>query len=137
LKFDKIIETCIYSTDLNVMKDFYVNRLGLDLISEEEGRHVFLKAGKSMLLIFNPENTRLAANSNFPAHGTITPPSSIHFALEIGQVDYEAAKTVLIRNGIPIEKEMKWGSGGRSIYFRDPVGNLVEVVTKGQWPVQD
>jgi catechol 2,3-dioxygenase-like lactoylglutathione lyase family enzyme len=137
LKFEKIIETCIYSTDLNVMKDFYVNRLGLDLISEEEGRHVFLKAGKSMLLIFNPENTRLAANSNFPVHGTITPPSSIHFALEIGQIDYEAAKTVLIRNGIPIEKEMKWGSGGRSIYFRDPVGNLVEIVTKGQWPVQD
>ena len=43
------------------MKDFYVNRLGLDLVSEEEGRHVFLKAGKSMLLIFNPENTKLAA----------------------------------------------------------------------------
>ena len=30
LKFEKIIETCIYSTDLNVMKDFYVNRLGLE-----------------------------------------------------------------------------------------------------------
>ena len=31
LKFEKIIETCIYSTDLIVMKDFYVNRLGLDI----------------------------------------------------------------------------------------------------------
>lgn len=119
------------------MKDFYVNRLGLDLVSEEEERHVFLKAGKSMLLIFNPEKTRLAANSNFPVHGTIAPPSSIHFALEIEQVDYEATKDVLIQNRIPIEKEMRWGSGGKSIYFRDPVGNLVEIVTKGQWPVQD
>jgi catechol 2,3-dioxygenase-like lactoylglutathione lyase family enzyme len=137
LKFEKIIETCIYSNDLNVMKEFYVNRLGFDLVSEEEGRHVFLKAGKSMLLIFNPEKTRLAANGIFPVHGVITPPSSIHFALEIKQVDYEAAKNVLIRNGIPFEKEMSWGSGGKSIYFRDPVGNLVEIVTKGQWPVQD
>ena len=119
------------------MKDFYVNRLGLDLVSEEEGRHVFLKAGKSMLLIFNPENTKLAANSTFPAHGAITPPSSIHFALEIEQVDYEAARNVVIRHGILIEKEISWGSGGRSTYFRDPVGNLVEIVTKGQWPVQD
>jgi catechol 2,3-dioxygenase-like lactoylglutathione lyase family enzyme len=119
------------------MKDFYVNRLGLDLVSEEEGRHVFLKARKSVLLIFNPENTRLAANSIFPVHGAITPPSSIHFALEIGQVDYEAAKNVLIQNEIHIEKEMRWGSGGKSIYFRDPVGNLVEIVTKGQWRVQD
>jgi catechol-2,3-dioxygenase len=37
------------------MKDFYVNKIGLKFISEEKGRHVFLKAGKSMLLIFNPE----------------------------------------------------------------------------------
>jgi catechol 2,3-dioxygenase-like lactoylglutathione lyase family enzyme len=137
LKFEKIIETCIYSTDLNIMKDFYVNRLRLELVSEEEGRHVFLKAGKSMLLIFNPENTMVSTNSIFPAHGAITPPSSIHFALEIEQVDYEAARKVLIQNKIPIEKEMSWDNEGKSIYFRDPVGNLVEIVTKGQWPVED
>jgi catechol 2,3-dioxygenase-like lactoylglutathione lyase family enzyme len=137
LKFEKIIETCIYSTDLNIMKDFYVNRLRLELVSEEEGRHVFLKAGKSMLLIFNPENTMVSTNSIFPAHGAITPPSSIHFALEIEHVDYEAARKVLIQNKIPIEKEMSWDNEGKSIYFRDPVGNLVEIVTKGQWPVED
>jgi catechol 2,3-dioxygenase-like lactoylglutathione lyase family enzyme len=66
LKFEKIIETCIYSSDLKIMKDFYVDYLGLDLISEEKGRHVFLKVGKSMLLIFNPENTRIPTNSIFP-----------------------------------------------------------------------
>jgi catechol 2,3-dioxygenase-like lactoylglutathione lyase family enzyme len=137
LKFEKIIETCIYSSDLKSIKDFYVNRLGLDLVSEEEGRHVFLKAGKSMLLIFNPENTIVSKNGIFPSHGAITPPSSIHFALEIEQVDYEAARKILIKNKISIEKEMSWGSGGKSIYFRDPVDNLVEIVTKGQWPVQD
>jgi catechol 2,3-dioxygenase-like lactoylglutathione lyase family enzyme len=137
LRFEKIVETCIYSPDLKNMKDFYVNSLGLDLVSEEEGRHVFLKVGKSMLLIFNPQNTRLAANSTFPTHGTIAPPSSIHFALEIEQGDYEAARNILTQNGISIEKEMSWGSGGKSMYFRDPVGNLVEIVTKGQWPVRD
>ena len=137
MKFEKIVETCIYSPDLKIMKDFYVNRLGLDLISEEERRHVFLKAGKSMLLIFNPENTSLAANSTFPTHGAGTPPSSIHFALEIEQAGYEAAKNLLVQNKIAIEKEMSWGSGGKSVYFRDPAGNLVEIVTKGQWPVED
>ena len=119
------------------MKDFYVNRLGLDLVSEEEGRHVFLKAGKSMLLIFNPENTRISTNSIFPTHGATTPPSSIHFALEIQQVEYEAAKNVLLQNKISIEKEMSWGSGSKSMYFRDPAYNLVEIITKGQWPVID
>lgn len=119
------------------MKNFYVNSLGLDLFSEEKGRHVFLKVGKNMLLIFNPQNTRVSKNSIFPVHGAITPPSSIHFALEIEQVDYEAAKNVLIQNKIPIEKELSWSGGGRSIYFRDPADNLVEIVTKGQWPVED
>ena len=137
MKFEKIVETCIYSPDLKIMKDFYVNRLGLDLISEEERRHVFLKAGKSMLLVFNPENTSLAANSTFPTHGACTSPSSIHFALEIEQADYEAAKNLLAQNKIAIEKEMSWGSGGKSVYFRDPAGNLVEIVTKGQLPVED
>lgn len=137
MKFEKIVETCIYSPDLKIMKDFYVDRLGLDLISEGERRHVFLKAGKSMLLVFNPENTSLADNSTFPTHGACTPPSSIHFALEIEQAGYEAAKNLLVQNKIAIEKEMSWGSGGKSIYFRDPAGNLLEIVTKGQWPVED
>ena len=56
----KIVESCIYSSDLETMKDFYANKIRLEFISEEKGRHIFLKAGKSMLLIFNPENTRSA-----------------------------------------------------------------------------
>jgi catechol-2,3-dioxygenase len=83
VKFRKIVESCIYSSDLETMKDFYANKIGLEFISEEKGRHVFLKAGKSMLLIFNPENTRIEGNSRFPVHGAITPPACIHLALEI------------------------------------------------------
>jgi catechol 2,3-dioxygenase-like lactoylglutathione lyase family enzyme len=30
-----------------------------------------------------------------------------------------------------IEKEVEWPKGGKSIYFRDPAGNLVELVTPG------
>jgi len=36
------------------MKDIYTNILGLEFVSEEKDRSVFLKAGQSMLLIFNP-----------------------------------------------------------------------------------
>jgi hypothetical protein len=28
---------------------------------------------------------------------------------------------------------IEWPSGGRSIYFRDPAGNLVDLVTPGVW----
>jgi catechol 2,3-dioxygenase-like lactoylglutathione lyase family enzyme len=137
VKFRKIVESCIYSSDLETMKDFYANKIGLEFISEEKGRHVFLKAGKSMLLIFNPENTRIEGNSRFPVHGAITPPASIHIALEIEKDDYENSKKMLTDVNIDIEKEMAWDNGSGSIYFRDPTGNLVEFVTKGNWPVED
>jgi catechol 2,3-dioxygenase-like lactoylglutathione lyase family enzyme len=137
VKFRKIVKTCIYSFDLETMKDFYVDKVGLEFISEEEERHVFIKAGKSMLLIFNPENTRVKGNSRFPVHGATTPPACVHLALEIEKNVYEESKNMLIQNGIVIEKEMVWDNGSGSIYFRDPAGNLVEFITEGNWPVED
>ncbi len=136
--FRKIVETCIYSSELEKLKNFYVNNIGLEFVSEESGRHVFLKAGKSMLLIFNPDSTTIKDQSMFPRHGASTPPASIHFALEIEKEDYENAKNILIQNKVEIEKELTWGNEKlKSIYFRDPSRNLVEFITKGNWPVED
>jgi catechol-2,3-dioxygenase len=136
--FRKVVETCIYSSDLEKMKNFYINNIGLQLVSEEDGRHVFLKAGKSMLLIFNPDSTSNKNQTTFPPHGALTPPASVHFALEIEKEDYEDAKNMLIRNKIDIEKEVSWGNAEtNSIYFRDPAFNLVEFITRGNWPVED
>ena len=136
--FRKIVETCIYSSELEKMKNFYVNSIGLEFVSEEPGRHVFLKAGRSMLLIFNPLSTTNKSGGIFPTHGASTPPAIIHFALEIEKQDCKGLKDALIRNGIIIEKELTWGNDTlKSIYFRDPAGNLVEFITKGNWPVED
>ena len=129
MKFTKIVETCIYSSELKEMKDFYMNKLGLDFVSEENGRHLFLKAGKSMLLIFNPESTLNDSISIFPIHGAITPPSIVHFALEINTADYEKWKDLLSKKQINIERELKIGNS-RSVYFRDPSGNVVELITE-------
>jgi catechol-2,3-dioxygenase len=137
MKFRRIVETCIYSADLEKMKNFYIKYLGLQFISEENGRHVFLRAGKSMLLIFNPNNTLTKGNTIFPLHGAISPPASVHFALEIEKEDYENSKNMLAKNEIDIEKELGWGNEAKSIYFRDPAGNLVEFITKGNWPLED
>ena len=136
MKFTKIVETCIYSSKLKEMKDFYINNLGLDFVSEDNGRHVFLKAGKSMLLIFNPESTLNESMSIFPIHGAITPPSIVHFALEINTIDYEKWKDLLSKKQINIEKELKIGNN-RSIYFRYPSGNVVEFITENAWPIDN
>lgn len=135
MRINKVVETCIYSSDLGSMKNFYAGILGLSVIQEERDKLIFLKAGKSMLLIFNPAITR-ANNGNLPTHGTLSPPSSVHFAMEIEEDEYHASKQLLIGNGITIEKEVNWNNHAKSIYFRDPAGNLVELITPGGWPVE-
>jgi catechol-2,3-dioxygenase len=135
MKIKKVVETCIYSSDLESMKNFYAGILGLSVIQEERDKLIFLKAGKSMLLIFDPMRTS-ATNGSLPAHGALTPPSSIHFALEIEEQEYHASKQLLVNNNITIEKEVNRDSHAKSIYFRDPAGNLVELLTPGGWPVE-
>ena len=124
------------------MKDFYINTLGLEFVSEEKDRHVFLKAGQSMLLIFNPNKTLVTTDvdngsntTHLPIHGAFAPPAIIHFALEIEKQNYDNAKHMLNENDIKIEKEVTWEKGTNSMYFRDPVGNLVEIITHGSWPI--
>ncbi|MFL6360855.1 MAG: VOC family protein [Nitrososphaeraceae archaeon] len=142
MHFRKIVETCIYSSDLVKMKDFYIDILGLEFVSEEKDRHVFLKAGQSMLLIFNPNKTLAndmanTSSAQLPTHGAFTPPSIIHFALEIEKQNYDNAKYMLNEKSIKIEKEVIWEKGSNSVYFRDPAGNLVEIITPGSWPVDN
>ena len=136
MKFRKIVETSIYSSNLEKMKEFYVEKLGLEFVSEQKGRHIFLKTDKNMLLIFNYEITATEKETN---HGAPTPPSMVHIAFEIGSEEFENAKKLLVESNIQIEKEIEWMNSikSRSIYFRDPAGNLVEFITKNYWGVID
>ena len=136
MKFRKIVETSIYSSHLEKMKEFYVDKLGLEFVSEQIGRHVFLKTDKNMLLIFNQAVT---AAEKETSHGASTPPSMVHIALEIESDEYEQAKHLLEKNNIHIEKEIVWENNikSKSIYFRDPSGNLVEFITRNYWEVND
>jgi catechol-2,3-dioxygenase len=135
MNINKVIETCIYSSDLDSMKKFYVDILGLSPVEEERDKLIFLKVGKSMLLIFNPFRTS-NDNNMLPTHGAMSPPSCIHLAMEIKKHDYHDWKELLFRNSISIEKEVDWNNKAKSLYFRDPAGNLIEFITEGGWPVE-
>jgi catechol 2,3-dioxygenase-like lactoylglutathione lyase family enzyme len=101
LKFRKIVETSIYTSDLEKMKEFYVDKLGLEYISEQTDRHVFVKTDKNMLLIFNHAVTMAEKQTN---HGAPTPPSMVHIAFEIEAEEYEEAKELLVEKKYPSRK---------------------------------
>ncbi len=73
-----VVETAIYADDLEPARTFYRDVLGLEVIGDEPGRHVFFRAGDRVLLIFRPKAT--LKGDMLLAHGATGPG---HFALGI------------------------------------------------------
>jgi catechol 2,3-dioxygenase-like lactoylglutathione lyase family enzyme len=129
LRIQAIIETAIYVDDLDKAEAFYKAVLGLPVLARERGRHVFFQVGgRNVLLAFLPDAT--LKGDPLPAHGAKGPG---HFALGVEAVTLDAWRQKLRENGVVIEKEVDWPAGGQSVYFRDPAGNSVELVTPGIW----
>ena len=124
----RIKETCIYVTDLHAVRDFYSYKLQLPLISFVEGRHVFFKAGESVLLCFVAGRTR--QEKDLPPHGAT---GSVHFAFEVPRHEYDASLQKVEAAGIEILHRHEWKDGLRSFYFHDPDQNLVEIIEEGLW----
>jgi catechol 2,3-dioxygenase-like lactoylglutathione lyase family enzyme len=57
-----------------------------------------------------------------------------HIGFAISPDSYDAWRRHLEESAITIESEAQWPKGGRSLYFRDPEGHLVELITPGIWP---
>jgi len=129
LKIRGIIETAIYVDDLHAAEDFYGTVLSLRVMGKEPGRHVFFQVGEAnVLLAFLAEAT--LKGDQLPQHGARGPG---HFALGIEAKSFDSWKKLLQGQGVTIEKEVEWPKGGKSLYFRDPAGNSVELVTPGVW----
>lgn len=129
LQIRQVLESCLYVDDLQAARAFYGGVLGLKLHSEVQGRHLFYHCGEGMLLLFNPDRTRIRTEV-VPTHGAFGP-GHVAFAMEEEAIpDW---RDHLVQNGVEIEAEVSWPKGGSSLYFRDPAGNSVELATRATW----
>lgn len=124
----QIKETCIYTTRLAEAKKFYHGLLHLPVISEVEDKHIFFRAGSSVLLCFNPDDSRQKKSP--PPHFAA---GSYHFAFEVTPQEYEHHKKEIMEKGIPIIDTVTWKNGLESFYFNDPFGNVLEILPEGVW----
>jgi catechol 2,3-dioxygenase-like lactoylglutathione lyase family enzyme len=123
MNYLRIKETCLYVHDLEKAWSFYHEVLGLPLISYLPGKHLFLRAGSSVLLLFNPEDSKLKTSP--PAHFG---GGKQHFAFEVSEENYAHAKAEIVSKGISLLEEVTWKSGKKSFYFNDPEGNVLEIL---------
>ena len=124
----RVLETCVYVNDLGAAEDFYSRVLGLSVHSRQGGRHVFFQCGSAMLLVFDPEAT-LQPGETLP-HGSRGPG---HVAFAVAKASLADWRRRLSAAGVAVEQEIEWPGGGRSLYFRDPAGNVLELATPVMW----
>jgi catechol 2,3-dioxygenase-like lactoylglutathione lyase family enzyme len=127
-----IVETCINVADMNRARRFYESLFGFEAMVDSE-RFCAFRVGADVLLLF----TEGASNDPVSvAHGIIPPHNTVgagHLAFAVSNDELEIWRGVLGERGITVESEVLWELGGRSIYFRDPDHNLVELASPGVW----
>jgi len=129
-----VLETCLYVEDLERARDFYVGLFGYPVMEFDE-RFCGLNVGAGQVLILfvrgsNPQGTVLP-HGIIPSHDGS---GRSHIAFSTPTDSLACWQARLRERGIAVESIINWPTGGTSVYFRDPDGHLLELVTPGTWP---
>jgi catechol 2,3-dioxygenase-like lactoylglutathione lyase family enzyme len=134
-KLDGILETAIHTDDMARSRAFYEGVLGLEPIYSDDRLSAYAVAKRDVLLVFRKgaaTQTVTLPGGTIPGHGG---DGALHVAFAIGKDELERWEAHLASRGVAIEGRNDWERGGRSIYFRDPDGHLLELATPGLWSV--
>jgi catechol 2,3-dioxygenase-like lactoylglutathione lyase family enzyme len=133
-----ILETALYVSDIKRAAEFYRRLFGFPTLMESERLIALDVSGKSVLLLFPEGGTK----DPFPVPGGdgVIPPhggshGGYHFAFSIDAADVEPWKRRLEAEGVEVQSVVTWPGGAKSLYFRDPDGNLAELITPGFWRI--
>ena len=134
-ELDGVLETALYTDDMARARAFYEGVLELKSIFGDSRLTAYGVAPRSVLLIFKrgaARETVTMPGGTIPGHDGSGP---LHVAFAIGKDELAPWEQHLAEQGIAVEGATNWSRGGRSIYFRDPDGHLLELATPGLWSV--
>jgi len=128
-----ILETALYVRDPQAAAEFYKRLFGFGTLLDSDRLVALDVAGKNVLLLFKagvtPSPFRTPGGT-IPGHTGI---AGGHFAFAIAPEDVEPWQAHLRSMNVPTESVVSWPGGAKSLYFRDPDENLVELITPGFW----
>lgn len=133
-RIEGVVETILYVDDMVRAVAFYRDVLGFRMLTGDVERfQAFAVKEGQVLLLFKRGGTL----EPVPAPVGMIPPHDgsgpWHIGFAIATAAYVAWRERLKSFGVAIESETEWKRGGRSLYFRDPDGHLVELITPGIW----
>ncbi|MFV0624224.1 VOC family protein [Sphingomonas sp. ac-8] len=129
-----LLETALYVADMPRSARFFREVLQLRPMIEGDRLTAFDAGRSGVLLLFLAG----ASLEDMPGSGGVIPghdgsgPVHMAFAIPVGSED--AWRAHLAAQGVPLRSEVAWPRGGRSLYFDDPDGHVLELATPGLWP---
>jgi catechol 2,3-dioxygenase-like lactoylglutathione lyase family enzyme len=130
-----VLETSLYVSDLERSRNFYTRLFHFPVMFEDERSCALNICGRQVLLLFRKEATGAHETKGglIPPHGANG--ASLHLAFAIGRDDLDPWERRLVQDHVEIESRVVWPRGGKSLYFRDPDGHLIELASPGLWPI--
>jgi catechol-2,3-dioxygenase len=125
-------ETVLRVKNLEAVKRFYTDVIGLDILREFDGI-AFLKVsdgygGHTQIVGLSHESVPVPFPKDPREPVRLEATSLHHFALEIDKTDFGAELSRLQRLGVDVTTfEHRW-CHWRSLYMHDPEGNILELV---------
>jgi catechol 2,3-dioxygenase-like lactoylglutathione lyase family enzyme len=128
-----VLETSLYVSDLERSRLFYTRLFGFPVLVRDDRLCAFDVCGRQVLLLFVKDATAITTpGGTIPSHRG---DGHLHLAFAIARDDLDSWGRRLKQEQVPIESQVEWPRGGRSIYFRDPDGHLIELATPGLWAI--
>jgi len=135
-----VFEVQLVTSDLEAATAFYRDTIGLEvsLHDPERGRTHF-RTGRGQLILARAAG-ETHASPDWPGlppplleardrRGPTPPPHGpVHFAIEVPPGQLVSTGERLRATGLDVRGPFRWPGGQRSIYFKDPEGNVVELI---------
>lgn len=134
-ELEGVLETALYVDDLERSVAFYKQLFVFELLFRSDRAVGFNVEGRQVLLLFRKG---VMSEPIVSERGVIPPhdgEGNLHVAFSIPQGALAAWEERLSSLGIEVEARYQWELGGNSVYFRDPDGHLLELVTPGCWTI--
>ncbi len=129
-----MLEFGLYVQDVSRAADFYHNLFGFPVLLSNERIAALDVEGPQVLLLFKQGAS--SEPMTVPGGGLLPPhdgEGTSHVAFAIQKSDLGRWERWLQEQDVEVESKVEWERGGRSLYFRDPDGHLLELVTPGVW----
>ena len=116
-------ELVLRASDLDAMKRFYLDVVGLEMYRDHSPDYFFLKVADGV-----EGHPQLLAVFDRPVADHEERKILDHFAFVIDLEDYPSEKARLEAAGVAVRTREITGFGWRSLFFSDPEGNHIEFV---------